>query len=332
MLTAEQKAIRKTGVGASEVSALVELNPYKDAMAVWCRKPTPSRPPLVDDDDDDDGEENPRAEVGSVLEGSLRELYTRRTGIELAPYEPITLRHPDLEHVLASPDGLSADGAGGLELKVVGANMLHHWEGGVPDYVVAQCTQNMAVVGRDRWDVAALLGGTDFRVWSIGYDDDLATMLLEACEEFWTVHVEGDTPPEPRDHESRKAYLRARYPSASSKCVPVGDGDHGELADLARMFAEGKELLANVQAAHDQIEAYFQELVGDQYGIEGGWGKFLWYGVRGRVDWKAVAEELAGGVVPLALEEKHRGKGYRVPRFYPLTEKAAAKPRAKGRR
>ena len=74
-LTAAQKAIRATGIGASEVSAIAAINPYAAPIDVWLEKPTPSRGPLVEANDNDHPE-SPIA-VGHELEGALLEMLGR---------------------------------------------------------------------------------------------------------------------------------------------------------------------------------------------------------------------------------------------------------------
>ena len=64
------------------------------------------------------------------------------------------------------------------------------------------------------------------------------------------------------------------------------------------------------------LELDLCEVIGDGYGIEGRWGKALWYPVTGKPDYKAIAEQLAGGVVPSALIEANRGQSTRVFRLY----------------
>lgn len=311
MLTPKQREIRLTGIGASEVAALVGLHPYRGPLDVWLEKPTPSRAPLVVSEEDEDGFS--RAAVGEELEAGCLALYTRRTKVEVRRPQK-TLRHKRFAHVLASPDGLARKEDRGVEIKNVGARMEHHWQGEtLPDYVLMQAVQNMAVTGRERWDVCALIGGTDFRIYTVERDLDLERDLCEAVEEFWAAYVEADVQPAPDSLEERRRYLRARYPgSQATKCRAEDDPELR--AAVARLW-ELDDAKKKIAAEESAIEAGLCERVGDDYGIEGGWGKFLWYPVRGRVDWRAVAEELAGGTVNTDVLERHRGDRYRVPKL-----------------
>jgi putative phage-type endonuclease len=303
MLTDEQKAIRKTGIGASEVSAILGLNPWKGPIDVWLVKRG-----IVQET------ESPKAEVGAILEAGVFEIYKRRTGFR-ATRRPITRRHRRFPHVLASPDVLVQDDDRGGEIKLVGANVAHHWENEtVPDYVLAQAAQNMCVMRRARWDIIALVGGTDLRIHTITRDPDFEETLIEACEVFWAEHVETAIPPPIRDPEERKRYLRARYPgSAKTKCREL---ETTKAARLAAQYVKARATLERAKLRAEDVGTRLLELVGDDYGVEGSWGRFQAPQIAGRVDWKAVAEEMGGGTVPADLIEKHRGEAFRLPRFY----------------
>lgn len=308
MLTAEQVAVRRTGIGASEASALLTLNPYAAPIDVWLRKPTASREPLVIDVDTE------KTEVGSFLEDGVRALYEHRTKRRMvAPHE--TLRHPTAKHVLASPDGIGQDERRGLEIKVVGRRMAHHWENEtVPDYVLIQACQNMAVTGLPLWDVAVLIG-TDFRVVTIERDTELEAAIVDTCEYFWAEYIEGDKAPPIDDPEDRARELARRYPGSEKQPCRDVTGDAAALAAIQdRMVA--RAALEAAELASKDADARLLEIVGNDYGIEGTWGRYIAPAIRGRVDWKGVLDELVSSV-PHEVIERYRGEGFRSPRFYP---------------
>lgn len=316
MLSAKQKAMRRTGITASETAAVLREHPYRSATHVWLSKPTPSRPALLDVEDDDRIEdENARQQVGTFLEAGIRELVRARTGIHFR--RSTTLRHKEIPHVLATPDGLSSkDEDAGLEIKMVGARMAHHWaDHTVPDYTATQARVGMAVARRSRWIVAALIGGTDLRIHVLERDFDLEEATNEAVGQFWLDNVLGDEPPEPESVEERKLWLRTRYPGAESTACERVDAE--EVAECMRWYASVDGVYQLAKAKREELSVMLAERVGAAYGIETSAGKFLHYNVRGRIDWQAVAEEIAGDRIPEDVIERHRGAGSRVPRFYP---------------
>lgn len=333
-LSAEDRAMRLTGIGASEIAAVLEIGPDPKfgPLRLWCKKPTPTRPPLLVEEDEDeplqsdeDGTDRlPPAAIGHALEQAMRELYASRTGIQMAP--AATMRHRRVAHVLATPDGLSDPGHDrGLEIKIVGARMAHHWaDDAVPEYVESQCAQGMAVTGRSQWGVIALVGGTDLRIHRLTRDPELEELLLDEASRFWVDHVDGDRPPPEMSWQERRQYLRLRYGRPETTTCRIVEDGVLELADrLARINGEIKLL----ETEKETVTNALINVVGDDYGIAGAWGKFLHYPVAGRIDWRAVAEELAGGAVPEPLAEKHRGKGHRVPRLYQPSKTRKARKR-----
>lgn len=311
MLTAEQKEMRRSGIGASEIAAVCGLSPWQTPLEVWMRKTTPSRAPLIENEP-----ASPAAEVGRALHNALRALYTVRTGIALV--EATTMRHPDYPFVLATPGALSCDGTRGLEIKCVGARMLGDWDNGgsgVPAYVELQCRQNMAVTGRRSWDVGALLGGTEFRIFTVPRDLELEELLLQSAVEFWSAYIEGDTaPPEP-DPDKRRLYLNAFYRGQNGKTC-AAPTDPQQFATLCHGLAQVNDELKSLDRQKKMLENALCTMVGDGYGLESEAGKFLWMKQPGGIAYKAVAQELFGGNVPDYIAQKHRAADKRVVRFY----------------
>lgn len=318
MLTPSQIEIRSTGIGASELAQVIDVHPYAGPLHVWLRKPTPTRGPLLPPDTMEDALS--ATAVGSILEDGMRLLFERKTGLKLARPGPITMRHERFACVLASPDDLIERERAGLEIKIVGANSAHLWANGVPDHHELQCRQNMAVTNRARWFVIALLGGIDVRLHCIERDLDVEDWLLDAAAVFWEDHVLGDEPPQPRDEEERATYLQLRYPATADKTLVDVFRDE-EVSALLRVVADAKTEIAEAEARIACAENDLAERLAGRYGFVGREGKYLRFARRGSPNWKAIAEELAGGVVPDSLIEKHRGQPTTIGCFYPRKER-----------
>lgn len=316
LLSKEQQRIRETGIGASEIAAVCGLSPWMSPTDVWMRKRTPVRAPLVD------GSSNNMAmRIGNLLKEPLRRLYEREAGYHVAMPEA-TFRHPQYPFILATPGGICDDGDGvfynrGLEIKNVGARMARAWEDaerGMPEYVELQARQNMAVLGYDRWDVAALLGGSDFRIFTLERDADAEQNLIEAATYFWEAYVLTDTPPPEPDPARRRELLKALFPGRKGKqCKPPQDA--AGFDGLCRELAKIRDTEKAIDAEKAGIENQLFQMIGDDYGIEHGPFKFTWGVQAGLTNYKDIAEDLAGGRVPPDLIEKYRGAPKRVARF-----------------
>ncbi len=320
MLTAEQIEIRKTGIGASESSMLFEMHPKRSAIDLYLEKAGLAE--KADNDNESDGEEITTADVGNVLEDGMRLLFERKTGKTLVRPGPITLRHPLVESVLASPDDFVNGENAGVEIKVVGWRMAHHWESDtLPDYVRLQAAQNMAVCDRDRWYVIALIGGTTPVFHTVERDLDLELAILERIDWFLTEHVVPRVPPPITDPEARRRYLRTRYPgSGKNACRKVGNDPL--VVGLMRELAAAKEAKDAATETAKRIENDLIELVGDDYGVECDAGKFIVLRNAGAIAWKEIAMDITRGIVPRELIDKHRGAGYVTPRFTPKGAKS----------
>lgn len=305
-LSGEQMELRQHGIGASEIAAVCGISPWATAADIWLRKRTPTREPLVTTELD-----SLAIRLGNTLEEPLRLMYEQETGLEVD--KPIfTYRHPLYNYILATPDGI---GKGvGLEIKNVGARMISAWENGVPDYVELQCRQNMAVLDIDRWDVAALLGGSDFQIFTIERDAELEQTMIEAATFFWENYILTDTPPPTEDPEKQRELLKALFPGREGKeCIAPEDVTG--FYDACNQLAKLKETEKVLYAEKTELENQIISMIGDDYGIEYDQFKFTWGLQAGSTSYKEIAEELAGGKIPAELIEKHRGAAKRVARF-----------------
>jgi predicted phage-related endonuclease len=102
--------------------------------------------------------------------------------------------------MLASIDRLSKDGKRVVELKTCSAYHQNEWgEPGtdeVPEAYLVQVTHQLAVSGLQIADIAVLIGGTDFRIYTVERSDALIDRLVEIENDFWT-RVCHEIPPEP---------------------------------------------------------------------------------------------------------------------------------------
>jgi predicted phage-related endonuclease len=322
-LTPEQRAIRATGIGASETPIVMEVSPFSTPIDVWLEKT--GRTTFEEQDETDE------QFIGLALEQAMRDIYRIRTG-NVARAVGTTLRHPKHERVLASPDSF-VEGkasakrvAGGAEIKIVGMSQASDWADPetAPLHVELQARQCMAVADVPWWDVIALVGGTGLRLIRIERDQEIEEQLIDVCEAWWPAYVEADQPPPCEDPQAVRRALRALTPGGI-KTEHLRKVEDEAVAQAFAWLVTATQMRKLLEHAEDQLTNAFIELVGSEYGVSGPWGKFLHYRVAGRVDWKAVAEEMAtdvGGTVPLALIEKHRGKASRVPRAYPFKPKA----------
>lgn len=199
---------RGKGLGGTDTSAVVNLNPWKSALDVYLGKLglTEQREPTE------------AMFWGNYLERGVAIQYAARTQRNVVPPELIgkylaemfptliadvwgaqtLLHHPDLPFVLGTPDGLILGESRGLEIKTSGYKSAEWGKPGtdeIPTHYHIQCAQYMAITGFDVWDLAALFSGNRLELYTIGRDRSLEDTLLNAAADFWHNNVEARVPP-----------------------------------------------------------------------------------------------------------------------------------------
>lgn len=297
MLTAEQLEVRRTGVGASEVAAVVGLSPYETALDVWARKTRRAGP----------DRETDAMMLGNLLEPVVLELYRQRVG-PVVPAGSETLRHGRYRFALATPDGFAEDGARLVECKTAGARTREQWGDGideVPVHYLVQVQWQLLVTGRERAHLAALLlGDQDFRVYEIERAPRLIEQLVERVGRFWRDNVANDSPPDPGP-EHASDYLAALYSSPTKELLPWTV----ETRVLARELAEIKAEKRALAAREKSVAIELQRAIGNAAGIGDQEQRVLWTPRAGGIAWKNVATALGA---TKDVIEAHRGPSSRA--------------------
>lgn len=309
MLTRDQLAVRQTGVGASEVAAIVGVSEYEGALDVYLRKTGLVEPKP----------ENEFMRWGNKLEAVVATEYAERLGVVLDTSD--TVRHPVNEWALATPDRIVRSGEGEawlLEVKTTAARKADEWgEVGtdqVPHRVAIQCQWQMYVTGYRRCDVAVLIGGSDFRTYTLWRDDEVIAALVAQVEAFWRDHVEANEPPPLDGSESAHRYLALKYPKDVTPLDHADERADHAMQELAHLKAELAELERQVSEREVELKA----LIGDREGLVGVAGKATWkLPASGAVSWKKVADELRA---PASLVAKYTSAPTRRFIFTPAKE------------
>lgn len=186
---------RPLGIGGSDIGAILGLSPYRSAVDVWLEKVGRQR----------SHSDAVHLRYGQHLEPFIALEYERVTGHKTHAH-PVTVRHSEHSHLFAHVDRLvSVDGEAVidskgeittktlLECKTASAftstNWGAEWSDEVPPAYLAQCVWYMALTGCKEAHLAVLLGNSDFRVYRVPQDEELASVLIEQALRFWDEHV-----------------------------------------------------------------------------------------------------------------------------------------------
>jgi putative phage-type endonuclease len=231
---------RRTGIGASEVAALIGASEWASPLSLYAQKLG------IAPDDAGDSE---AMEWGTRLEPAIIQAFGERTGRDVEPCG-LLLRSAEFPFALATLDAwcIGDDGARWpLEIKTTGAHRAEAWEDGPPPAYVAQVQWQMLVAGCERATVACLIGGQRM-VWAdMDRDPVLLSQMVAAARDFWAC-VESQTPPPVDGSEASRTALAQVYPTDTGAVVELGP----ELCEVADALEAAKESRA---AAEREIVA-----------------------------------------------------------------------------
>lgn len=328
MLSPEDHAIRATGIGGSDVGAVVGLSPFKRPIDVYNEKIG----------DAPDVKENDAMYWGNELEPIVAERYRRDHEIRPACYvSPKTRAIVGRKWQIVSADRLVLTSPGKLETaeRIVEIKTAGKWGAlgfgddgtdDLPPYYICQVAWYMSGFDVDRADVPSLLTTNDYRVFVQSRDLELEGYLLEEAHKFWHKYVLPREPPPPDGSKNFSKYVSSRFKSHSDIVRPSSTAVDQIAAELRsvtclRKAAQGKE---------EELKQHIANAIGDDKAIETADGKISYTVKRGRVNQSAVAAKLAemagiGARALKSLQEDNRLNSYRsfyMPRAWQKDELA----------
>ena len=296
-MTPAQLEERRTGIGASDIAAVCGIDPWRTQTDVWIDKMGEGETP-----------DNSAMEWGRRLEEPIAQKYAEETGSLVVMGGLV--RHKELPWIIATPDRLvlDADGTPRLLLECKTQRNDEGWgrpgSEEIPEHYLCQVAWQQLASGIAVADVAVLIAAREFRVYHIGPMDALAAELRERGEEFWTQHVQTKIRPPFAGGPAEGKWLSSRYRKHSQElryATPEIEQAFGEIQ-------HAKESIEVWETEKAKWENVVKDYIGSAFGVEGQKGKATWGTTKGRVSWKAVADELKPSP---GLCEKHRGEPYR---------------------
>lgn len=313
-LTTEQLAARVYTIGASDVPAILGVHPWRSPLDVWMEKAPPGgKPPVQVEQRDTEA-----TDMGNEFEEVVLRRLAKQYACEITR-DGLTRVHPENPRLTATPDGIAAQGddLAVVEAKLVGINPAPHWtdketkEPTLPEYVYAQNVWQMGVCGAAFGLIGAQVASTTWRHFHRKFDAELFDSMREQVELFLVDHVDTGTPPPRAANEDRIEYLKKRFPR-SDGTLQVVDSLPADLDEYVRQYVLAGEKVKAWEAEQEQAKAAILERLAESDGFKGPWGTLSYKSQKGRPQYKAIAEFLAGGEIREELLERFRGEGFRV--------------------
>ena len=239
---------RKTYLGGTDISAVIGVNPYRTALDVYLDK-TSSDTVLQQD--------NEAMYWGRTLEDIVLNEYSKRTGVNIIP--PMGT-HYDIKHrfLACNIDGWVENGII-LECKTAGARTADQWgeEGTdeIPESYLCQVAWYCAITGAHRADIAVLMGGQDFRIYTYHANQNFQDKLIQAGVDFWQSHVLKLCPPPATNTQD----LVKLYRKTNEQHIEANETILQIAHNLKDMMIAKKILDEDIKKAQFQIQDFMRE-------------------------------------------------------------------------
>lgn len=196
--TGEWHAWRNQGIGSSEASSLMRVNPYKTLRDLWIEKTTGEREKFSE-------KAKNRMDNGKHKEKYARDLYCWDNLVNM---EPTTFVHPNYSFIRASSDGFDRDKNYGIEIKT--PQKLPKDLTKVPKLYYPQLQWLMLVSQTNLIDYITYDGNVKIHVVRIHSDLQYQSRMIRYAKWFWH-KVKNNIDPGKREFRHIKIYDQQVY-------------------------------------------------------------------------------------------------------------------------
>jgi putative phage-type endonuclease len=269
---------RKSGIGGSDVAAVLGVSKWKTAFELYQDKTS----------DIIDVEESDILHFGNILEQVVANEFSRRNNVKVQKRNSL-YRHSEHPELIANIDRYVVGGAI-LECKTCSA-----WAQGkfgkagdeIPDEYQLQIQHYMYVTGIREAYLAVLIGGNEYRQFEIPYHSGLAEHAAGQCVAFWQNHVLKNVPPAPTSRDQLTDYYIAEC-GASITATP-------HIQELIEEYKILKADKKECETRMDEVKFAIQEFAGNNELILNVNGDIIATWKQGKdratVNWKALCED-----------------------------------------
>lgn len=245
-------------ITATEIAAVMGLSPWQSRFSLWHKKAGLPTPPFT---------ASPAMEWGVRLEEAVAQKWAdEHPG--MLPQTAGTWRHRDRDWQRATPDRLIYEitdkparpdalvdpaPVGLLEIKTSPTG--EGWEDGVPVYYRAQILWQLDTLGMDRCHVALLVGGFDYREYTVEWDAADVELLRAEARAFLDSIERGERP---AIDSSTATYQTVRAQAAGREDIDVEVP-----AELAYRYEQAHAAKRAAEVEHRQAAAEMLDAIGE---------------------------------------------------------------------
>ena len=160
--------LRKKGIGGSDASSILNLNPYRSSVNVYMEKI----------DENIEIKTNMKMILGEKLEEFVAKEFCNQTGKKVRNLNGI-LRNHKYPYAIANLDKVVVSENAFLECVVTNSYLKKEWSQEVPIHYQIQCYHYMAVTGASHCYVCALIGNEEIKIYKLDRDYGKGRRVLE---------------------------------------------------------------------------------------------------------------------------------------------------------
>lgn len=242
----EWLAIRKQGLGSSDVAPAMDMSPWNSAYALYCDKRN-----LVPE-----AEQSERYEWALDLETPILD-WVEKKGWAGPFQRHLMVRSLAYPWLLANPDGLASDVV--VEAKTANGWDEKRWDSGIPDQYSLQAHALMAVTGCPKCLLPVMFDTNPPREFWVDWDPAVGEPMIERTAAFWK-QIQDGVEPEPDGSEATMLALRSRYSEIDVGAIAQLSDD---AVDLVRSRDAAAQMVKSSTEVIDGIKATLMSRLGE---------------------------------------------------------------------
>ena len=241
-------------IGASEVSSVLGINPFKTPLQVYAEKTGEVKP--------DDLSDNEAVEWGTRLERVVSEKFAEKHGVKLIARKT-RYEHPLYPFLSCELDNIVAGSEELVEIKTVNAWAYKQWENEdeIPNHVVVQVMMQLGLSKRKKGWIGCLVGGQRYLEKCVEFDQEFYDDLVEKCVAFWDMVV-NKVPPVAEAADNK--FMIELFPNAGADLKEATQ----DIVDAVGTLQTIKAEIIVAEKEKKRLEAKIKAVIGDNLGID----------------------------------------------------------------
>jgi putative phage-type endonuclease len=245
---------RKNYIGGSELAAICGVSSFdKTALDVYLSKVNPAIVELTKDDSNYEA-----AYWGTKQEKIIAERYAEERNV-IIQTQPTLIRHPKHPFIACNIDRWVGNREYILECKTAHFYKMKKWgdlgTDQIPESYLLQVAYYAAICDVPKVDIAVLIGGQDFRIYTYNRDKNLEEKLIKIGVNFWHNHIEKRVPP--KCVNTRDTFNL--FPQSNSKQITAKNDILAKLEELKIAKMSEEQIQKTIEKLKVEIQEFMQD-------------------------------------------------------------------------